>query len=252
MLTEELLKDAVRYGKAFTKLGRTAQYIPQLREVNKYYLGICAMDLEGNTYEAGDARVPFTIQSISKLVSLILAIRDCGADHLFHEKVGVEPTGDPFNSIVKLETKTRPFNPFINAGAIAVASCIKGADADEKFFASVGAGYRAPYLKRTAEALRKEDFAEWQKLPTEELRARLTALHGVGRKVADCVLLFGFNRFDVFPVDTWIRKVFAPYYGDMPAEKLSGTLVGKYGELSGFVQQWLFYYKREEKNSAKA
>ena len=126
------------------------------------------------------------------------------------------------------------------------------ADADEKFFASVGAGYRAPYLKRTAEALLKEDFAEWQKLPTEELRARLTALHGVGRKVADCVLLFGFNRFDVFPVDTWIRKVFAPYYGDMPAEKLSGTLVGKYGELSGFVQQWLFYYKREEKNSAKA
>lgn len=77
--------------------------------------------------------MPFTIQSISKLVSLILAIRDCGADHLFHEKVGVEPTGDPFNSIVKLETKTRPFNPFINAGAITVASCIQGKDADEKF-----------------------------------------------------------------------------------------------------------------------
>ena len=133
MLTEELLKDAVRYGKAFTKLGRTAQYIPQLRDVNKYYLGICAMDLEGNTYEAGDARVPFTIQSISKLVSLILAIRDCGADHLFHEKVGVEPTGDPFNSIVKLETKTRPFTPCLNAGAITVASCIRGGNADEKF-----------------------------------------------------------------------------------------------------------------------
>ena len=91
------------------------------------------MDLDGNVLEAGDTRIPFTIQSISKLVSLILAIRDCGADHLFHEKVGVEPTGDPFNSIVKLETKTRPFNPFINAGAITVASCIKGKDADEKF-----------------------------------------------------------------------------------------------------------------------
>ena len=49
---------------------------------------------------------------------MILAIRDCGADHLFHEKVGVEPTGDPFNSIVKLETRTRPFNPFINAGHV--------------------------------------------------------------------------------------------------------------------------------------
>lgn len=133
MLTEELLKDALQYGKAFTKLGMTAQYIPQLRDVNKYYLGVCTMDLDGNVLEAGDTRIPFTIQSISKLVSLILAIRDCGADHLFHEKVGVEPTGDPFNSIVKLETKTRPFNPFINAGAITVASCIKGKDADEKF-----------------------------------------------------------------------------------------------------------------------
>lgn len=133
MLTEELLKDALRYGKAFAKLGMTAQYIPQLRDVNKYYLGVCTMDLDGNILEAGDTRIPFTIQSISKLVSLILAIRDCGADHLLHEKVGVEPTGDPFNSIVKLETKTRPFNPFINAGAITVASCIKGKDADEKF-----------------------------------------------------------------------------------------------------------------------
>src|SRR5699024_10558720 len=133
MLTEELLKDALQYGKAFTKLGMTAQYIPQLRDVNKYYLGVCTMDLDGNVLEAGDTRIPFTIQSISKLVSLILAIRDCGADHLFHEMVGVEPTGDPFTSIVKLETTAQPFNPFINAGAIIVASWIKGKDADEKF-----------------------------------------------------------------------------------------------------------------------
>lgn len=125
------------------------------------------------------------------------------------------------------------------------------AEAGEEFFHSIGAGYRAPYLVRTAKALADVDLKEWSSLPTPDLRARLTALHGVGRKVADCVLLFGFNRFDVFPVDTWIRKVFEPRYGDMPAEKLSETLVAEYGELSGFVQQWLFYYKREEKNAAK-
>ena len=51
MLTEELLKDALQYGKAFTKLGMTAQYIPQLRDVNKYYLGVCTMDLDGNVLE---------------------------------------------------------------------------------------------------------------------------------------------------------------------------------------------------------
>lgn len=120
------------------------------------------------------------------------------------------------------------------------------ADAGEDFFFSIGAGYRAPYLARTAAALQEVNLDEWKSLPTSELRARLVALHGVGRKVADCILLFGFNRFDVFPVDTWIRKVFLPYYGDMPAEKLSAALVEKYGDYSGFVQQWLFYYKREE------
>lgn len=133
MLKEELLQDALHYGKAFVHMGKTAQYIPELKNVSKYYLGICTIDMDGNVLEAGDTNIPFTIQSISKLVSLILAIRDCGADHLFHDKVGVEPTGDPFNSIVKLETKTRPFNPFINAGAITVASCISGKDSDEKF-----------------------------------------------------------------------------------------------------------------------
>lgn len=133
MVTQELLDDALEYGRAFVRNGHTADYIPELKNMNKYYLGICVMTPDGKIYESGDAQIPFTIQSISKLVSLVLAIRDCGADYLFHTKVGVEPTGDPFNSIVKLETKTLPFNPFINAGAITVASRIKGKDSDEKF-----------------------------------------------------------------------------------------------------------------------
>lgn len=125
------------------------------------------------------------------------------------------------------------------------------AGAGTEFFASVGAGYRAEYLSRTAERLAEEDLAEWRALPTEELRAKLTSLHGVGRKVADCVLLFGFGRTDVFPVDTWIRKAFSEEYGAMPADKLAVRLVERYGDLSGYVQQWLYYYKREQKNSAK-
>lgn len=133
MISNEILHEALDYGKVFVKTGQTAQYIPELRNVNKYHLGICAMTLDGEIYEAGDTLVPFTIQSISKMVSLIMAIQDCGMEYLFHDKVGSEPTGDPFNSIAKLETKPRPFNPFINAGAITVASCIKGANADAKF-----------------------------------------------------------------------------------------------------------------------
>lgn len=132
MVTQELLDDALKYGRCFLRNGNTAAYIPELRQVNKYQLGICAVGIDGTVVEAGDSRTSFTIQSISKIISLILAIRDRGADYLFHDKVGVEPTGDPFNSIIKLETKTRPFNPFINAGAIAVASCVDGGSSEDR------------------------------------------------------------------------------------------------------------------------
>ncbi len=119
------------------------------------------------------------------------------------------------------------------------------ANAGEEYFSSIGAGYRASYLDRTAKALLKADIEDYRALDTQSLRARLTALHGVGRKVADCILLFGFNRFDVFPVDTWIKKIFETEYPKTPAEKMSSLLVEKYGKNAGFVQQWLFYYKRE-------
>ncbi len=119
---------------------------------------------------------------------------------------------------------------------------------DAEWYASIGAGYRAEYLARNAKFFAENDIiGEWSKLPTEELRAKLMSLYGVGRKVADCVLLFGFARYDVFPVDTWILKVFEQDYPAVPAEKLSKLLVEKYGEMSGFIQQWLFYFKREEK-----
>lgn len=119
------------------------------------------------------------------------------------------------------------------------------AQAGEEYYASIGAGYRASYLDRTAKRLLNTDTSAFADLDTADLRSALMALHGVGRKVADCILLFGFNRFDVFPVDTWIKKVFEEEYPGVPAEKLSALLVKRYGEYAGFVQQWLFYYKRE-------
>ena len=92
------------------------------------------MDNEGNEYFSGDCETKFTIQSISKIVTLMLAILDNGEEYVF-SKVGMEPTGDPFNSITKLETsgERKPYNPLINAGAIAISSMIKGKDARDKF-----------------------------------------------------------------------------------------------------------------------
>lgn len=119
--------------------------------------------------------------------------------------------------------------------------------AGQEFFHSVGAGYRAEYLVKTAKTLLETDMSGWDTLKTDDLRGELIKLHGVGRKVADCILLFGYARYDVFPVDTWILKIFSNEYPKVDANKLSGLLVKKYGNYSGFVQQWLYYFGREEK-----
>lgn len=121
------------------------------------------------------------------------------------------------------------------------------ASVGEEFYAKLGAGYRAAYLDRVAKSLVGVDVNDWNSLSTDDLRAKLLSLHGVGRKVADCVLLFGFNRFDVFPVDTWIKKVFEEEFPNVPADKIATLLIQKYGQYAGFVQQWLFFFKRNEK-----
>jgi glutaminase len=116
----------------FTKEGNVATYIPQLALNNPMDLGICIKD-GSDIHCAGDYNKNFTIQSVSKPLVLMLALMDNGEAVVF-DKVGKEPTGDPFNSIIRLETykKQKPYNPMINAGAISIASLVKGKDADEK------------------------------------------------------------------------------------------------------------------------
>ncbi|MGL5277843.1 MAG: glutaminase A [Cetobacterium sp.] len=131
---QELLKELVEKHRKTTELGKVASYIPELEKTNPRNLGIYILDNEGNEYFAGDYNNKFTVQSISKVVALMLAILDNGEEYVF-SKVGMDPSGDPFNSIRKLETSSRrkPYNPMINAGAIVVSSMIKGDDAKDKF-----------------------------------------------------------------------------------------------------------------------
>jgi glutaminase len=103
--------------------GRVADYIPQLARVDPKRFGIAVVTVDGHAYVAGDADVTFSIQSISKVFSLTLALGAVG-DRLW-ERVGREPSGSAFNSIVQLEHEHgKPRNPFINAGAIAVADVL--------------------------------------------------------------------------------------------------------------------------------
>lgn len=128
-----LLNTLVEKNKVYGKEGKVASYIPALSKANADDLGIYVVDSKGKEYYSGDYDKKFTMQSISKIVSLILAIRDNGRYNVF-KKVDVEPTGMGFNSIVNLEASDsgKPYNPMINAGAIVTTSLIDGRNVEEK------------------------------------------------------------------------------------------------------------------------
>lgn len=128
-----IFSNIIEDNRKYTSLGNVASYIPELSKANPNDLGICAIDINGNEYSAGDFDKKFTLQSISKVITLMLAIMDNGVQKVF-SYVGAEPTGDSFNSIASLEVKSlhKPYNPMINAGAILISSLIKGNSAEEK------------------------------------------------------------------------------------------------------------------------
>jgi len=129
LLDEIIIKSTLKENK-----GKLASYIPALLEADPNDIGVSIYDIEKNEYYfSGNVDKKFTIQSISKVLSLILALLDNGKDEVL-KKVNVEPTGMGFNSIVNLEVKesARPHNPMINAGAIVTTSLIKEGDGESK------------------------------------------------------------------------------------------------------------------------
>ncbi len=113
---------------------------------------------------------------------------------------------------------------------------------------ALGCGYRAEYIIDTVQkVLNTSDYKDFDKLSDQELKKRLMEFKGVGAKVADCIMLFGYGRTSSFPVDTWIVKAFRKQKSE--AKKLSQELTNRFGVLSGFAQQYIFYYNRENKLS---
>lgn len=110
--------------------GEVPSYIPELAKVEPDHFGIALATIDGHIYEVGDTSVPFTIQSISKAIVYALALDTLGAERV-EAAIGVEPSGDAFNSI-RLTADNRPFNAMVNSGAIACSGLIAdavGADA---------------------------------------------------------------------------------------------------------------------------
>ncbi len=112
-----------------------------------------------------------------------------------------------------------------------------------------GTGFRAKYLSEAAKAVLdgRLDLAGLRSLPYEEARARLMEIKGVGEKIADCVLLFAYARYESFPVDVWIKRVIEKIY--FKGRKVSRTRVGEFGRsyfgrFAGYAQEYIYHYAR--------
>ncbi len=133
---QELVKRVV--DEAYAKYrsdteGKNADYIPYLAQVDSRLFGITAVSTDNKSYSVGDTSYAFSIQSISKVFTLALAMQELGPDKVF-QRIGSEPTGRPFNSVeAVVDMKTHTGNPLVNAGAIATTSLISGASAAEKW-----------------------------------------------------------------------------------------------------------------------
>ncbi len=115
------------------KNGKNADYIPYLAQVDSKLFGIAIVTTDNQVLTKGDVDYSFSIQSISKVYTLALAMDELGPDKVF-QKVGSEPTGRPFNSpIAVVDMPSHTGNPFVNAGAIATTSLISGKDANDKW-----------------------------------------------------------------------------------------------------------------------
>ncbi|MBD8043782.1 glutaminase A [Arthrobacter sp. Sa2BUA2] len=113
--------------------GKNASYIPYLASVDPALFGVSVVTADGGVFEAGDARFEFALESISKVFSMAVAMGDVGLEE-FHDKVGADPTGEPFNSVISVVLHgDTPVSPLVNAGAMSTVSLIKAEGPDQRW-----------------------------------------------------------------------------------------------------------------------
>ena len=122
--TVKIIQNAMEKAEKRIQYGKVATYIPELGKVDPDQLGICLYPLSGEKICLGQYDVRFTMQSVSKIIMLIVALEICGVKKVF-EKVGAEPSGEAFNSLIELDLNdSRPYNPLINSGALAICGLL--------------------------------------------------------------------------------------------------------------------------------
>jgi N-glycosylase/DNA lyase len=123
-------------------------------------------------------------------------------------------------------------------------------DKDIKFYNDIGCGYRSPYIFETIKKIKNVlDINQIYEMNKTDAKILLKSLKGVGDKVADCILLFGYHKTECFPVDVWIEKVYRDITKDIDSNRkmIEDYFSDKYGNYSGYAQQYLFHNKRTKK-----
>ncbi len=149
--------------------------------------------------------------------------------------------------IEKLCTSLGDKRAFLDNEYYAFPSVEKMANTPLSFYKEIGLGYRATYILEFAKSLSSGlDLIKLKGLEEKELRKHLTSIYGIGPKVADCIMLFGYKKTTSFPVDTWIEKVYRENFNGKlnSREKIAEYFTETFKENSGYVQQYLFHYKR--------
>ena len=186
---QTLLQEIIEQVRPLLGQGKVADYIPALAEVPAAQLGIAVFGVDGSLHTAGDADKAFSIQSISKVFSLVQAIQHSG--EAIWQRLGHEPSGQPFNSLVQLEfERGRPRNPFINAGALVIC------DINESRFA--------------APALSLRDFARrlsGNSQVVADMKVAESEYQHRARNAAAAYLMQSFGNFDN-EVETVLRSYF--------------------------------------------
>lgn len=133
---KSLLEKAISQAHADNKAlpgGANASYIPYLASVPSDLFGLAVVTTSGEVFTAGDAKFEFAIESISKVFTMALAMEQVGTD-VFRKKIGADPTGEAFNSVIALELHgDRPLSPLVNAGAIATTSLVAATDKEDRY-----------------------------------------------------------------------------------------------------------------------
>ena len=141
-LVESVVREAYEKFRGDTG-GKNADYIPYLAQVDSRLFGIAIVTADNQVFTLGDVNYSFSIQSISKVLTLALAMEELGPDNVF-QRIGSEPTGRAFNSVpAVVDMPTHTGNPLVNAGAIATTSLVSGKDTNEKWNKILGFYSRA-------------------------------------------------------------------------------------------------------------